>query len=276
MCIINEEAKVTATQLFVAPDAKNERQITVYANNVETNSYNNMMLLPVPYPDTVDFIDLSDYENMFKDLEKSFHRVSRGLSKQSFSMSLEDNSLAVVDVGSYKATLVPSHAQLDFIDINVFGTVNDKIKEMLAKYYGENGENNAPFGYIVCKLKYGSAKYHPFAYAHKIADGKLFVPTRHEHNDTRTDASSSFSTYAPLIYSDFRPKHSTEHEADWDHDIYSFNTDGNSGNRERTADDTYLKMSKVPFDFGSLHSFNKYTIKGIHNNKDMHFGLITA
>lgn len=55
MCILNEDSNVTATKIFVAPDKTKTKQLTVYSNQVGSESNNNMMILPVPYPNTVKF-----------------------------------------------------------------------------------------------------------------------------------------------------------------------------------------------------------------------------
>ena len=43
------------------------------SNEVINNCKNNVMILPVPYPDTIEFIDLSNYTNIFEDCQKSFN-----------------------------------------------------------------------------------------------------------------------------------------------------------------------------------------------------------
>ncbi len=259
MCIINEPAEVHETELFVVPHTNGIDQLTVYANEVKTGSTNNMMLLPVPYPNTVDFINLEDYQHIFKDLKKSFY----GRLPPLRNIAQNSDVLKVHDVGSYKATLVPTHADLGRINSEVFGTVQENIKVLLA----ENYEGlPAPFGYIICKLKSGSAvKYHPFAYRHKMASNKagkkvLFVPTRHEHG-------SQGNIMNPII----PPDVPDDHEADWDHVIYSINTDTSAGTMGSGSE---LKTDKIPnFDIGNVRTINKKVIKGIYPNNDLIFGL---
>ena len=253
MCIINEPAEVHETEILVSPHSNGTDQLTVYANNVQTESNNNMMLLPVPYPNTVEFINLENYQSIFKDLEKSFDK-----NYGSFGRKSKSRSLGVVDVGSYKATLVPTHADLDRIDPDVFGVVQNKIKVILKENYQDLPSS---FGYIICKLNSGTVvKYHPFAYKHKMVvnkEGKkvLFIPTRHEHGDKKT------------LIEDIP-------EADWDHAIYSLNTSMQAGNRTQYHRSVELKMNKVPkFDFGNIHTINKKVIKGVHANNDLIFDI---
>jgi len=245
---MNDEAEVEETELFVAPNKERTHQITIYSNSVYTTSENNMMILPVPNPDSVKFIDLSNYKDIFKDLEKSFTIPTFGRGFFSGGKNLQ-----VVSVGSYNATLVPDYFQIDKIDRKIFGTISPNIKNLLSKYYSPSIEQNnySMMGFIVCKLKPSSTKYHPFAYSHKIQNsGKLFVPTRHQHHGTQEELMS-----------------------DWDHNIYSFNTDKMSGNKLLEDKRVHIDTRKIPFDFGQITMFNKYNIKGLHKNFDVEFGI---
>lgn len=257
MCIINEPAEVTQTQIFVAPSADRKSQITVYCNKVMTNSTNNVMVLPVPFPDTLKFIDLSDYKNMFTDLEMNFKRwEQRSLSYS--ANSCEDRSyLPTIDVGSYRITVSPNIPQLSKVDPNQFGRIQDHIKNILNKHY-------FGYGFIICKLIPGKeTEYHPLAYSHKLLNDMLFVPTRHQHNHTSAHSSSYHHTIGE------------EHESDWDHDIYSFNTAMSANNSQLTDQKIHLKLDKFGgFNFGGIKSLNKYKIKGYYPNQDVYFEMV--
>ena len=81
MCIIAHPVdNVGATQIFVAPDASRQNQITVYSNVVNNSTENNSMILPVPYPDTISFVDLSNYPTFFKDCNDCFVLEDRSRS----------------------------------------------------------------------------------------------------------------------------------------------------------------------------------------------------
>ena len=258
MCIINEKADVSKTQLLVSPNVDKTRQITVYANNVSTESRNNMMILPVPHPDSVKFIDLSEYSDIFRDLERSFDDGEGVDLDGACLFGGSSNYLKVVDVGSYKATLVRTHKELDLIDKDVFGFVVDKIKNILGVHY-QGDKVPDPFGYIVCKLKTGSVNYHPFAYEHKLMNNEmLFVPTRHEHND------------GPRMQKSGHYEKDPEHMARWDHSIYSFNTDEHSGENGGFGKIS-LRFKKIQFEFGPICSFNKLSINDLYENTDFIF-----
>jgi hypothetical protein len=246
MCIINEPAEVHNTKIFVAPNNNHTQQLTVYSNEVRTSSTNNMMLLPVPYPDTINLVDFSDYISIFNDLNLTFKMESFGTS---YSLP-EKNYLKIVDIGNYKATIIPTHEDLLRINPSVFGTVNEHIRNILFFHYQNLP---IPFGYIICKLKSGTQiKYHPFAYTHNLPKNhlntpSLFVPTRHEHGHGNSD------------------------HADWDHCIFSLNTTPNSGNREIEDYHNYLKTKKINFNFGNINNIRKKTIKGHFPNNDILF-----
>ncbi len=250
MCIINDPAVVSRTKILVAPDYHRLSQLTVYSNEVETNTKNNMMLLPVPNPESVQFIDLSDYDDIFTDLEMHFgSRGSRGggLTKSAF--------LEVVSVGSYRATLVKTFKDLNNIDPEIFGKVSQNIKDILFNQYHHGNENN--FGYIVCKLTGGEKfKYHPFAYTHELVkSGKLFVPTLHVHDGENAKA-----------------------EEHWDHCIYSINTAKQGGDESRDNRDLYAPSGKYfdkqkisQFDSCSFKVLNKKYLSGLYENKDVEY-----
>ena len=62
MCIISKEVNaVSKTKLFASLDDTGTRQLTVYSNQVDTDTSDNAMILPVPNPNTVEFVDLSEY-----------------------------------------------------------------------------------------------------------------------------------------------------------------------------------------------------------------------
>lgn len=241
MCIINYDAEVSGTKIFVAPDSKNKNQITVYSNKVKTD-INNMMILPVPNPNTVKFIDLTKYKNLFLDLSLSFHDP-RILGNSQRSDSSHQSYIEVQSVGSYYASIIPSINHINLIDKTVFGVINPGIIQLLRKYYSKN------YGFVICKLKSGVHEYHPFAYSHKIQDsGKLFVPTRHQHHGEQE-----------------------ENYSHWDHAIYSFNTGIYT---ELPQQPIKLKYHLIPFDFGTENTLTKCVISGLKLNKDIEFTLV--
>lgn len=247
MCIINEPAEVTNTEILVSPNFDNTRQLTVYANKVQTQFVNNAMILPVPYPRTVKLHDLSQYRDIFEDCSKCF---SSPLMRQSFANSVLNDSmksrniLEVYRCGSYQVSVVPSHNDFDLLNRNYF-QLNPLVGSILKKYYNSN------FGFIVCKLREGSEeKYHPLAYSHQIYKNNLmFVPTRHHHSDYE------------------------EKRSHYDHNIYSINTKSLCGS-EHWNYQFKLQLQLINgFHFPEIVNFNKLSLKAEDMNTDLYFYL---
>lgn len=264
--MLTEPVHVAQTKIYVAPDQLNQTQFTVYANQVHADNPNTMMVLPVPYPHTVKFYDLTKHADMFEHL----HNVhSPSLTLGTYGSARLYRSLKVMNVGSYQVTLVKSHKDLDKIDTNVFSKIPDDFKDMLLKYY-------EPYGFIVFKLCTGDVKYHPFAYSHKIltgSDGRpvMFVPTRHEHGNSKTSFLNSFNEKGSL-------GEGAEH---WDHDIYSTGSnDLRAGTNTivNSKDGKYVIEKLRQIDFFKQIKFNNIAcrkIVGFHENEDI-FLPVTA
>ena len=270
MCIINEPADVSQTQIFVSANQKGDRQFTCYANAVMTQSENNVMVLPVRRPKTVLFHDLSEYKEIFDDLEESFQEHSFGMENCLGARSLcadEDRWVPVQDLGSYRVSLVMCHEDLERVDPREFGQIHSHIKGILAKHYkvqqGPDPSTRTEWGFVVCKLAPGKLKqYHPLAYSNAILpNDQLFVPTRHQHNHDGEQSGQ---------------EHGEERVSDWDHAIYSFNTSCSCGNRGRTTNDIDLERKKIPdFKFPrDVSEFQKLRIKGRSSNRDYWFQVV--
>lgn len=186
MCLISTEIEsVSNTKIFVAPNADNTRQLVIYSNYVNNVSgETNAMVLPVPLPQTIKFIDLSNYKNLFEDCAKCFYNPAKNLN---FSTSYSTNSfnlrgekpLQVFNVGSYKVSLAKNLEQIQRVDPKIF-KLSSGLKQTLETFYYQ------PYwGFIVCKLNSGPESYHPFAYSHQIIDSKIYIPTRHYHQEVK-------------------------------------------------------------------------------------------
>ncbi len=230
MCIFNDKADAKKTKIFVAPNSDRTRQITIYSNEVKNESLNNMMILPVPNIDTVEFINDEELSDVFKRLDRPFFVLTRGGVKGS----------RIYKSGSYKVSIISGMDDFNNLDVNTFGVINEKIIEILNKFYS-NG-----YGFIVCKLDIGESTYVPLAYTHKMNE-KLFVPTRHQHSLGDIEIVSH-----------------------WDHAIYSYNT--NTSNCKIRNE--YSNITIPNFDFGDVKTINKYEITGIKNNEDFHLVVV--
>ena len=285
MCIIvNPVVKVTSTKIWVSPNNTGTRQLTIYSNNVDTHK-KNAMILPVPTTDadSIRFIDFSFYQRFFNDCQSCFRSTKPLLysSSQTLGISLSNNrfkrsTLIVHDVGSYKASIVPSLADFDRLDKSVFRVTGD-LGNMLQRTYSSG------FSFIVCQLEKGAINYHPFAYTHTLAqNGKLFVPTKHWHADPNSgDGNSLLSRFLSRnVFSDSGTVYDQDMDhirsrihADWDHIVYSPNT-----NLDSCIDDQYdfistnfIDWQKFPSDYRwtAFAKLNRWTKEGDWNNKDI-------
>lgn len=189
MCMISREIEsVSNTKIFVAQNSSNTSQLVIYSNYINNISSSNAMILPVPFPQTVKFINLSKYTNLFEDCDKCFYNPIKASSLY-FSLNSSKTQLskplAVFNVGSYKVSLAMNLEQISHVDPTVFELSNG-LKKILQTFYYQ------PYwGFIICKLNSGPENYHPLAYSHKIIDSKIYIPTRHYHQEMKfTDLNS--------------------------------------------------------------------------------------
>ena len=253
MCMISDEIiSVGKTRRFVGVNTgTRQKQITIYSNEVDTESLKNSMILPVPFPESVKFIDMSEYPDIFEDCESSFENiVTRSLNYGRGDYFSDNCFLDVLDVGSYKVSLAKNIQELSNVDPHVF-TIPSEFIEMLKENY-----TSKSWGFIICRLDKGLKEYHPFAYSHNIAGNNVFIPTRHYHKHSAGEVV-------------------IKNRADWDHDIYFYNI---KKTLDRSIYDSCkqvcrkthnVKRSKIDFPLGDIHSFEKAKIDGLYTNDDI-------
>lgn len=253
MCIISKPARVSNTSIFVSLNATHAEQLTVYSNKVATQA-GAVMILPVPNPQTIRFIDLSNFTTIFDELRAPFQQLSFSLS-YSTNGARARGTLDVVRVGGYAATVVPSAGDFDRLSVSEFGSIARGLVDMLASKYPQ-------FGFVVCKLAANATtRYHPIAYAHRpLGNSQLFAPTFHVHNNHANGNDAFVEERAPH----------------WDHEIYALNatkieTVGIRGLTRDFVGDFALsdKMAALPFDFLSeQNTLYQYELRGISHNFD--------
>lgn len=252
MCIITDTVRsVSNTNIFTCATSCNTGQFVVYSNTVHTPSTKNAMILPVPNPHSVQFVNLSHYEKLFDDMNRSFKSMDAMHLTRSVvaSAHLDSTPLRVYSVGSYLASIANSVEDLDRVDRRVF-TFPDDVRSALAEKY------KAPFGFIICRLKQGNHSYHPFAYAHdKDSTGLLFVPTYHIHPHDEYDTGTH------------------ESRADWDHTIYSVMTDKDSAYNDDLIFKGWsdIEIKKLPLFvwWVARHRLQRFRIQGYKSNEDL-------
>jgi len=215
MCIFSSPVKsVTDTHIAVVV-IPGGRQLTIYQNKVTlvNKSAPTAMILPFPTTegssscgDGVHVIDTTGFDSteFFDQLQKQFE-IPKHLQQQVFSKGSNsarrrggdaetDDAdrfvLPVHECGHYKYSIATSLKDLDHVQNDVFH-LSRGLSTFLAAQYAVG------FGFIVCMCTQ-SGVYEPIAYTHPMMDGKLFVPTMHDHHS----------------------EHGTNQRADWSHTIY--------------------------------------------------------
>lgn len=180
MCIMAWDANVSGTHIFAAVNG--DRQILVYQASVEFDdndgSDKNAIILPVPGDgDDVDMVDMSGNEEFFDTLNANFRRPTMRGTFGGGDDYLGGDFLAVQDVGAYQISIVPSVADLERINPDLF-VMNDMTKNTIRAKYAKG------YAFVVAVLKPG--RFQPLCYTHKaLPNGKVFVPTRHEHGESK-------------------------------------------------------------------------------------------
>jgi hypothetical protein len=209
MCLINTEIEnVSNNKILVAPNADKTRQIIIYSNYINNISESNAMIIPVPLPHTIKFINLGNYNNIFEECEKCFYNPNKlksfNYSTNTFNTREDSLSLDVFNIENYKVSLAMNLDQLSKVDKNIF-ELNNNLKQILEMYYYQ------PYwGFIICKLDIGIKFYHPFAFSHEIIDNKIYIPTRNYHHKIKWTDSNQWA-----LGSHIDPKHNPLNANNW-------------------------------------------------------------
>lgn len=177
-CFSGRVTEVKNTRIFTRM-GKQGNQVLVYQMSAELPT-DLAMILPVPVAKgsgekAMRFFDFSKYPSFFSDL----HMLFPVLLHKSTGMDPFAGAppgayrLAVVAVGAYEASFVPSIA--DFHRLDERFRLPDQVWGQLPGY--------ADFGFAVFKLRKGKGEAHAMAFSFPSADPKkLFFPTLHIHN----------------------------------------------------------------------------------------------
>src|SRR5262245_53624804 len=177
MCCFSGKVDVVADTNIFARVSKDDRQFLVYSMRLKAGE-DLAMILPIPTPkdsaeDAVKFINLEKYENFFADMVKGFP-----VKKDRPPTKGGAGGLAVVEVGKFVASFVPTVKDFDKLDKQF--RLPEGVWDKLPQY--------KEFGFAVFKLKKpqkGEQKVHPMAFEFPRAEKRvLFFPTVHIHDGT--------------------------------------------------------------------------------------------
>ena len=252
MCIISGPVvSVNGTKILAMPSiGDSSRQLTVYMNAVNT-TFDNLMCLPVPHPASVVFETVPT--DVFTQCEHSFMTAATLSVGRSLAFTIA-KELEIRTHGSYEVVLIPSINDLERVPSR-FAILTPEVKSFLRSKYP------APFGFLLCRLRAGSANYEPFAYSHARLDhSSMFLPTMHFHPH---DDGSGSST------------------ADWDHAIYTVGTPWSMhrSSRKSPSHRNQIDWAKMPdgFRWGADVQLRLMEIAGTGEpNRDILAPLATA
>ena len=176
-CFTRPVVSVNNTQIFARLSGTGT-QFLAYQMHYESAEQNAMILpLPVKQPsdaDSLEFIDLKNYETLFGDLDSGFpyHHPPSGFGCSATKDAADAFDLKVFEVGNYIASFVPSIADFDRLDPQF--TLPNEVWANIPQY--------KHFGFAVFQLAAGSLKPHPMALEFQTVTDELFFPTIHIHD----------------------------------------------------------------------------------------------
>ena len=180
MCCFSRPVQhVSATKIF-ARSSTDGRQFIVYSMTLKA-AEDLAMILPLPVPehtadDAVKFINLEKYAEFFQDLHKGFPEPPMANTRGHgvpVPVAGAKPTLAVIEVGSFEASYVPTIA--DFARLDERFRLPTEVWNDLPQYKKS--------GFAVFKLKPGEKRIHPMAFEFPRADDtQLFFPTVHIHD----------------------------------------------------------------------------------------------
>jgi hypothetical protein len=184
-CFSGPVRSVSNTRIF-ARDTGGDAQILVYSMKLSSDQELAMVLgLPVrpgAGEGALRFINLQGYPDIFAAFDEGFIRrqaVGRLSGDLEAAMPAP---LAVIPVGSFEASYVPTVADFDRLDLR-FRLPASVLEAPLGQ---------ERFGFAVFKLKPGNHTIHPMAFEFPRADpSRLFFPTVHVH-DGRVHPTADF------------------------------------------------------------------------------------
>lgn len=188
MCCFSKKVDVVADTNIFARASKGDGQYLVYSMRIKAGE-DLSMILPIPVPknskeDAVKFINLEKYPEFFIEMRSGFPQPESEPPALGRSNTKDDSKpkLAVVEVGSFVASFVPSIK--DFARLDERFRLPTQVWDKLPQYKN--------WGFAVFQLKKGNMKVHPMAFEFPRADKRvLFFPTVHIH-DVSVPAKANF------------------------------------------------------------------------------------
>jgi hypothetical protein len=239
MCIItNLIENISDTKIIVNINNQLE-QLTIYSNSINNINTNNYMILPVPNPDTVEFLNIDI-------------KTLNNLSQHQFFDTKDTNELLYFRQYN-NITLCKSYDELR----TFLNNKNVNIYTMCIKHL--NNYSGKLWGFIVCQLSVGNFQYMPLCYKHKMMVSHIYIPTK--------------KWYSFDFYDNINKQFKLSINYDWDHYIYLINTTPSillsslSTNREYyTINDEHELIIDDKYNLGKYINIDKHFINSKKSN----------
>jgi len=172
-CFTGNVQNVNRTRIF-ARLGTDGMQGLIYQMSLETKD-EVAMVLPLPVKqgsgeNALKFVNLEAYPKIFNDLSAGFPQAKEVIV-EGYSLARQPK-LAVVSVGAYEASYVPTIA--DFTRLDERFRLPGKVWEKLPEY--------RDYGFAIFKLKAGKTEVHPMAFRFPTRMPRsVFFPTMHIH-----------------------------------------------------------------------------------------------
>jgi len=259
------------TTILTAP--LGNRQLTIYSNAIKNYATDNFMVIPVPYPQSVQFVDVKDYKSMNSDMRVSFDTY-RNYNRGFNGPRTTDTLLPTFYAGEYQHSVANNLEEL----IKTY-KISNGLLDVLKTYYGADH-----WGFIVCKLldvpkpnthetfrdQYNARSkkhidvysYGPLAYTHDLYDNHMFVPTRHYGGQKKKEADETTHVHGE----------NGEWCDDWNHQIYAYNCrvpDTIKLSGLDTSTTCLVDFNKIGVTVNPLINFREMFIRGQAKNIDL-------
>lgn len=176
-CFAQAVNHVRNTKIFARLTSE-QMQVLAYSMHYETD-VPNAMILPLPTTgreDSLRFIDLSDYDYIFNDLQRGFPKKRSLFSNVLPTAGVLDSksaALKVQKVGNFVASFAPSVDDLARLDPRF--VIPKETWKKIPSYDG--------YGFAVFQLDEAASKTHPMAMEFESSlKEKVFFPTLHIHD----------------------------------------------------------------------------------------------
>lgn len=251
MGYITEKVQLVGkTNLFCILNEDGNTQLTIYKNSVDIDT-NAHMIIPVPNPESFQFVPIKNYMDFFADCQDCFEFDGEIEVLENMKLKEEKpvNLIPRMKHSSYAPRFIGSIKELESLYIR-----HDLFKEIEEHY-------SSGYGFIICKIHAGAHEYAPIAWMNRVQKkGELFIPTRCR----RTYVTSSKASDIPDIIKKY---------VDWDHVIFTIFT-----NFDTTQEDKYIlvrndriQWEKLPaiMRWGSRFPLNRFQATRYSSNEDI-------